>query len=143
MKKYSFLVLLSILSFFVSAQTDEELIKQVVNSAYIEGIQNRGSVEDIRKGFHPAFVMQRFIENDARPLGIEEWITNNEKAKAQNPTAGPRAEGKFLSVDVAGSAAVVKLELYRDGKKTFTDYLSLYKFQEGWRIVAKIYYRQP
>ena len=48
---------------------------------------------------------------------------------------------KFLVVDVTGSAASVKLELHQGDKRIFTDYLSLYKFPDGWKIVGKIYYR--
>jgi hypothetical protein len=125
------------------AQNDEAAIKQVINSAYIDGIQNRGNVEDIRKGFHPGFNMIRLVENDIRPLSIEEWIANNEKAQKENPTPLQKAEGKFISVDITGTNAVVKLELYRANKKMFTDYLVLYKFNEGWRIVSKTYFRHP
>jgi uncharacterized short protein YbdD (DUF466 family) len=125
------------------AQGDEEAVKEVVTSAYVEGIHNRGSVDDIRKGFHPTFNMLRLMENQIKPLGIEEWITNLEKAKKDNPAAPPKTEGKFINVDVTGNNAVVKLELYRENKKIFTDYLVLYKFTEGWRIVSKTYYRHP
>ena len=48
-------------------------------------------------------------------------------------------EANFTQVDVTGSAALVRLELYRNGKHAFTDYLSLYKLSEGWRIVAKTF----
>ncbi|MCZ8217329.1 MAG: nuclear transport factor 2 family protein [Cyclobacteriaceae bacterium] len=124
---------------------EEALIKAVVNSAYVEGIQNSGNVADIRKGFHPSFTMLRVIENDVKPYSIEEWIAAIEKRKAEaKPDAKViRTEANFLSVDVTGTAATVKLELYRDGKKTFTDYIVLYKFTEGWRIVSKTFYRHP
>jgi hypothetical protein len=46
-------------------------------------------------------------------------------------------------VDIEGSAAVVRVEIWRDGAHTFTDYLSLYRFPDGWRIVGKIYYTHP
>ncbi len=46
-------------------------------------------------------------------------------------------------IDITGTAAVVRLELFRDGVHVFTDYLSLYKFSEGWKIVSKIFYRYP
>jgi hypothetical protein len=53
--------------------------------------------------------------------------------KAKKSLASPsRTEGNFISVDVTGTNAVVKLELYRENKKIFTDYLVLYKFVEGW-----------
>jgi hypothetical protein len=125
------------------AQSEEDAIKQVVTSAYIDGIQNNGNVEDIRKGFHPTFTMLRLVENDVKPYPIEEWITAIEKRKKENAPVPPRAEGKFVTVDVTGNAAIVKLDLFRDGKKTFTDYLVLYKFTEGWRIVSKSYFRHP
>lgn len=143
MKNLLILALL-IVSTATQAQTgDEDAIKAVIMSAYIDGIQNRGSADEIRKGFHPSFNMLRLTDNEVKPLPIEEWITNLEKAKKENPTPPARAEAKFISIDVTGNAAVVKLELYRAGKKTFTDYLVLYKFTEGWKIVSKTYYRHP
>jgi hypothetical protein len=142
MKKYLTLLLLSV-CLVASAQTDEEAIKAVVTSAYINGIQNRGSVDDIRKGFSPSFTMLRLMENQIKPLPIEEWIANIEKSKAAIEPAPAKAEGKFINVDVTGNAAVVKLDLYRNNKRTFTDYLVLYKFTEGWRIVSKTYFRHP
>src|SRR5687768_36648 len=128
MNKYLFLLLTLITTVSVAQSSDEDAIKQVVTSAYIEGIQNRGSSENIRQGFHPSFTMLRMIDNQIKPLPIEEWITNIEKSKASNEPAQPKAEGKFVNVDVTGNAAVVKLDLFRNNKKTFTDYLVLYKF---------------
>jgi hypothetical protein len=123
--------------------TEEESIKQVIMSAYVEGIQNGGSVDDIRKGIHPTFTMLRLADNEVKPYPIEEWITAIEKRKKESAPPAPRAEAKFLTTDITGNAAVVKLELYREGKKTFTDYLVLYKFTEGWRIVSKTFFRHP
>lgn len=139
-----FAILFSLISFTVVAQTDEQEVKQVVSSAYIDGIHNNGPVENIRKGFHPSFIMFRLVDNDVKQLPIEEWIKNIETSRTKNPQpAGGKAEGKFVSVTVAGTSANVVLELSRDGKKIFTDHLLLYKFKEGWRIVGKTFYRHP
>lgn len=144
MKNYLTILLLSLCAVVAYSQaSDEDAVKQVVTSAYIEGIQNRGNVEDIKKGFHPSFNMLRLTDNDIKPLPISEWIANIEKAKAANEPAPPKAEGKFVNVDITGNAAVVKLDLFRNNKRTFTDYLVLYKFTEGWRIVSKTYFRHP
>ena len=139
MKKFIFMFFL--MPAVVFAQNDEASIKQVVTSAYIQGIHNRGSVDEIRKGFHPTFNMLRLVDNEIKPLPIEEWIANLEKAKKESTTPPVKTAGKFVNVDVTGNAAVVKLELYRENKKVFTDYLVLYKFAEGWRIVSKTFYR--
>jgi hypothetical protein len=144
MKNGFLIALMSMLFFSASAQADDtEAIKQVVTTAYIEGIQNNGKTEDIRKGFHPTFTMLRLIDNEVKPYPIEEWIAAIEKRRSEGAVSTVRTEGKFINVEITGNAAVVKLELYREGKKTFTDYLVLYKFNEGWRIVSKTYYRHP
>jgi hypothetical protein len=145
MKKYilPFLLLLVAASF---AQTSEEdAVKQVVSSAYVEGIQNNGNSDAIRKGIHPSFNMLRLVDNEIKPLPIEEWIAAIEKRKQEaKPDAKViRTEAKFIFVDITGNAATVKLELTREGKKTFTDYIVLYKFTEGWRIVSKTFFRHP
>jgi hypothetical protein len=143
MKKFLISLFLSV-PFLANAQSsDEDAIRQVITTSYINGIQNGGSSDDIRKGFHPSFNMLRLIDNEVKPLPIEEWITNLEKAKANNTPAPPKAEGKFINIDITGTAAVVKLDLFRGGKRTFTDYLVLYKFAEGWKIVSKTFYRYP
>lgn len=123
------------------AQTDEELVKNTVNKAYVGAIHNGGPIADIRVGFHPSFNMLRLVDNEVKPLPIEEWIASIEKSRSQNTTAPVKTTPNFISVTVAGNSANVVLELLRDGKKVFTDHLLLYKFNEGWRIVSKTYYR--
>ena len=144
MKTFTLLLLATLFQFSLMAQSDEKDVKQVITSAYIDGIHNSGPVENIRKGFHPTFSMLRLMENNVKPLPIEEWIKNIETNRVkQSNTPISKVEGKFISVTVAGTAANAVLEIYRDGKKIFTDNLLLYKFTEGWRIVSKTYYRHP
>lgn len=137
------LIFLSTIFNISIAQSDEEAIQSVITSAYIDGIHNRGNIEDIRKGFHPSFNMLRMVNNEIKPLPIEEWIASIEKAKKENTPPVSQTDGKFIDIDITGNAAVVKLDLFRDTRKIFTDYLVLYKFSEGWRIVSKTFYRHP
>lgn len=143
MKAILTIVTLFITSFAV-AQTDEEAVKATINSAYIGGIHNGGPVEDIRKGFHPSFVMFMLNNNEVKSTTIEEWITNLETSRASNPKPpANKAVAKFTNVVIAGTSASATLELYRGEKRVFTDNLLLYKFNEGWRIVGKNFYRHP
>ncbi|MCD6659666.1 MAG: nuclear transport factor 2 family protein [Lentimicrobium sp.] len=121
---------------------DEAMIKEVINKAYIEGIQNQGNIEDIRNGFHPGFDLLMMRNNSLSKLPIYTWLETIERRKAENPS-GPAAKTsvKFLMIDITGNAAVAKIELHREEKLIFTDYLSLYRFEEGWKIVSKIYYQ--
>ncbi len=139
----NFLLLTFALLFATSgmAQNEMEAVKKVVRSAYVEGIHNNGPIEDIRNGFHPSFSMLRLMENNIEPLPIADWIASIEKRRSENTAQGVRIDGKFVNIDVTGNAATVKLELFRQDKLIFTDYLSLYLFDEGWRIVSKTYYR--
>ena len=54
-----------------------------------------------------------------------------------------RVSVKFLHIDVTGNAAMAKIALIRNGERFYTDYLSFYKFPEGWRLVGKIYQGHP
>lgn len=143
MKKFVFLFALFITVNLAYTQSPEEAVKQVVTSAYIQGIHNNGPIEDIRTGFHPTFAMLRLMDNTVKPLPIEDWIASIEKNRKEGKASTVKTEGKFINVSVNGSAAQVQLELYREGKLIFTDYLLLYHFTEGWRIVSKTYFRHP
>ena len=46
-------------------------------------------------------------------------------------------------MNVTGNTASARVEVYRDGKHTFTDYLLLYKFTDGWKIVSKADHAHP
>lgn len=141
-------ILLTVLSSVFSskvilAQSDSEIIRQLVMNAYVESTQNLGSIDEIRKGFHPSFTMFRQIDNEVKYTTLDEWIVSIEQRRKDAGGKLPRTEGKILSIDITGTSAAVKMELHREGKLIFTDYLGLYKFKEGWRIVSKTYYRHP
>jgi len=62
-------------------------------------------------------------------------------AKEAGRVPSVKTECKFLNIDITGNAAMAKIELHREGKLIFTDYLFLYKFKDSWKIVNKIYFR--
>ncbi|TRX38728.1 nuclear transport factor 2 family protein [Flavobacterium sp. ZT3R18] len=129
---------------FGQTKTEDDAIKAVIESAYVSGIHNGGSIEEIRKGFHPTFKMLSLENNDISSLSLEDWIIrieNGRKQNAGNPTI--KAECEYLSITTSGNAATVVLNLFKNKKKIFTDHMMLYKFSEGWRIVSKAYYRIP
>ncbi len=125
---------------------EQQAVVDVVTSAYVDGIHNFRDPVAIRKGFHPDFEMLILKDGKLEKLPIAKWI---ERIEAQNLKEPPPTDGKrstfaaFPSVEVTGSAAVARVELNRDGRLVFTDYLSLYRFADGWKIVGKIFYRHP
>jgi hypothetical protein len=149
-KNVAFAFLILVWSVNVAAQTgsvsvDEKAIIGVIETAYVDGLQNWGDIEAIRAGFHPSFeLLTKTKDNQIQKLPIGQWIESVETRKAKNPE-GPEKiiTADIIDIDITVDAAAVKLDLIRDDKKIFTDYLLLYKFEEGWRIVGKIYYRIP
>lgn len=134
------LMLIPPLSLRAQGASGEEAIKALVQTAYVDGLMNLGDLEKTRAGFHPDFVLLGVQDGKLTRFPIADWIAAAEKRKAQGQKA-PLVSCKFVQVDVTGNAAVVKLELHREGKHIFTDYLSLYEFPDGWKIVGKIYCR--
>ncbi len=125
---------------------DQEDIKKVIQGAYIEGLHNKGDLQLTKEGFHPGFNLLILKNNMLDKLPIYNWIEYAEMRREKDPA--PPAEDKrtvceYEFIDVTGNSAVAKIKLSKEGKLIFTDYLSLYKFDDGWKIVGKIYYRHP
>lgn len=141
MKTVSLIFLLFCAPYILFAQNEEKAIKKVIQEAYIDAMQNLGDLELARKGFHPEFEMLLFRNGQMSKFHIKDWMERVEHRKANPPLNPPNITGKFIDLEITGTVAVVKLELYRDGNKIFTDYLSLYKFEDGWKMVSKVYYQ--
>ncbi len=135
------LILLFFAAQIVFAQSNDEYlaIKNVIQSAYIDGIHNLGSLEDIEKGFHPDFNLLGLKEDKLTKYAIKDWIESVKKKK-ESGVKPPLTTCEYVSIDITGTAATAKIRLLRDGKLIFTDYLFLYKFSDGWKIVSKIYF---
>ncbi|HUV36760.1 MAG TPA: nuclear transport factor 2 family protein [Patescibacteria group bacterium] len=117
-------------------------IKQVIEDSYVKGVHVDRNVKAIRKGFHPAFNMFILKDNNVSTWSIDHWIDVIETGLKKDPMPPKHETTHEISmIDVTGDAAVAKIEIYRDGKHIFTDYLSLYKLKEGWKIVGKIFCR--
>ncbi|HMM10980.1 MAG TPA: nuclear transport factor 2 family protein [Bacteroidales bacterium] len=126
------------------AQTaDEALIREVIMRSYVEGIHNRNQTENIEKGFHPGFEMLSLNNNLLDKYPIYSWLEQIRKSMQSGQKPGAVTTAEIPLVDVAGNAAIARVELFRDGKHIFTDYMALYRFDEGWKIVSKTYYRIP
>lgn len=140
------LVLLGACLAFVNYSSESEAKAEVtalVESAYINGAFNDLDTESMRKGFHKDFAIFSAKGEDINRYPIADWIASIEKRKAK-PDFDPAKqvwEHKLPQIDITGGSASVKVELQKDGKHVYTDYLSLLKFDSGWKIVAKVYHK--
>lgn len=119
---------------------EEAAIKAVILSAYRDGLCNVGDVELVKKGFHPEFRLLGTRDNALTILPIADWIriTEEKKAAGKFPPQVLVAM-EFPLIDVSGNAAMAKVKFLVGDKHVYTDYLSLFRFAEGWKIVNKIY----
>jgi hypothetical protein len=148
MKNQILIMILLLWTSIISAQVftpEQEMIKEIVQSAYIDGLQNEGDKEKIEAGFHPDFNLLGIGENnDMWQRSIKTWKASSieKREKGTFPLTGDKkVTAEYKSIDITGNAAVVKLFYLVGGKHIYTDYLSLYKFGSDWKIVNKIFHK--
>jgi len=115
---------------------DDDAIRQVVQSAYIEGMHMNAGRAKARAGFHPEFIM--FVRSDdaVRRVTIEEWI-GRLPPEGTTPQHTPTAQIAVLSRE--GNTAAARAEVYFDDRHVFTDFFLLYNVGGSWRIVGKTF----
>jgi hypothetical protein len=152
MKKTILLIAILFTSFsFLAAQdntdAEKEAIKKVIQSAYVDGLQNNGDLEAVDAGFHPAFQLIGIGRGESMwSYPIYNWKDDVKRGKEAGKFPKKEEEKvtvKFPMIDVSGTAAVAKLEFYVGQKLVYIDYMSLYKFEDNWKIVNKIFYKLP
>jgi len=122
------------------ANNDIELIKNVIEEAYIDGIHTSQDESKVRNGFHEDFIMYVKKENSVTKVGISEWLERVEVLKEKNPDLWSKeTTTKSINVDVGGYAAVAKLDVYKGDTYFSTDFMLLYKLDDGWKIVSKVF----
>ena len=142
---FSILVFL-VIGFDLKGQTNDSLaIANIIQSAYVEGLQNEGDSVKIDAGFHSQFQMIRRVENDSLMLyPIYEWRKRAIEAKESGYLPRPKSKEvslEFVFIDISGDAAVAKVKYFEGKTHTYTDYITLYKFDEDWKIVSKAFYK--
>ena len=120
----------------VEAGSDEDAIKDVVTKAYVEGIHTHRDLAAVEAGFHPDFAMHVLHDGQLIKASLEMWL----ERLALDGTPNPKTiDSKFLAVDVTGDTGTTKLEIHEDGVHIYTDYFGLYRFEDGWKIVNKLF----
>jgi hypothetical protein len=126
-------------------EKDKEAIKNVIQTAYVDGLQNEGDTLKIDSGIHPDFNLLGIgKDNSMWAYSITDWKANVVKKlkEGELPKSGDDfVTVKFTNIDITGTAAVAKIEFYVGENLTYVDYIALYKFDEGWKMINKIFYK--
>jgi len=140
------IVMFSTIALFAQdVESEKKAIKNVIQTAYVDGLQNEGDAEKIDSGIHPDFDLLGIGKNNSMwKYSITDWkakVINKREAGKLPPAEDKKVTIKFVSIDITGTAAVAKIEFYVGKKLTYIDYISLYKFENGWKMVNKIFYK--
>lgn len=120
------------------AQNKEEAgVRQALNY-YIQG-HVTGDGENFRKAFHTEAKLFWIREGQFTQRTSAEFI-----AGASSKPAADEAERKrsIESIDITGNAAIAKIVLDYPTVR-FTDYMSLLKIGDEWKIVNKTFVAEP
>ena len=136
-------LLVPLLTLFVipqssSAQSVAEAypaIAQTVNY-YLEGGTNN-DFDTLKKAFHETATMKYMRDGAYNEVNALDFFERGMK-----PGPPQNRKTRIVSIDVAGDAAFAKLEIEYP-TFTFVDYMHLLHVDGEWKIVSKIFYRQP
>ena len=142
-KRIAALALVCLLAVPFAFADDDAAIKEVVDRAYVHGVHIDADPDKMRSGMHDSFVMLVRNANAVTSLTRDAWIARIEASKAQaKPDAPkPKTTAEIDVLDRSGDTAIARVKLFRDGKQIFTDYISLYRFESGWKLVGKVFHR--
>lgn len=112
-------------------------IEDLIEARYLAGFSRGFSGESIRKGFHDAFRMVTWWENQLTTKDRETWIAKLESHGGSTPEHRAKWSWRVTDIELAGDAAMARIELAHDGHLMFTDFFLLYRVQSGWQVVEK------
>lgn len=145
MKKFAVLSLviaaalgLVTVSFRAAAVQSDNAAARVPLDNYIQG-HATGNGDFMRKAFHPEAKVMAFRDGKLTNMTAEEFASRfNGKPAADEAQRKRHIE----SVEITGNAGVGKIVLDYPTVK-FTDYMSLLKVGDEWKIVNKVFYAEP
>lgn len=115
-------------------------IRQAIVKGYIHGIHGSRNKKDIMQGFHESFKMFVYKDDELISVSIDQWIENLEVMHQENPKLwNKETHYSILQIDKKGNSASAKVEVYKGDTYFSTDYMLLYRFEAGWKIVSKVF----
>jgi Putative lumazine-binding len=115
---------------------DVEAVERVVWT-YLDGLYE-GDTAKLAKAFHEVSHLYSLEEGGVSDLPRADWFKLVE-SRASAKARGLKRTDRIVSIDFSGpETAFVKLECSIH-PRYFTDYLTLLKLAQGWRVVSKTF----
>ncbi len=113
-------------------------IQAAVFKSYIHPVYYDSSLEDLKDGIHEEFNMYVLHNNKFSKRSRDQWVEKLRNVRNSNRSSSNYTY-KFDQVDFEGQTAFVKLIMLEKGEKKFIDYLCLYKFNQDWKVMTKLF----
>ena len=122
-----------LLTYTSSAQADEQGVRACLNN-YMSGEGDK-----VEKAFHPSATM-KYIDvqsKEFKDVPIADYI-----ARVKANTNKMERKIEIVSLNIEGDAAQAKIRI-ETSQAILYDYMNLLKIGNEWKIVSKIFSRQP
>ena len=139
------MLLLPVLAWAQSGGGEEDAVENVVVNGYIKAIYLLGDTGMIRKNWHEDCDIVYFEPKSRTLIKVPAAQYFVDHFAKQPGPLNEHISYDFTGIQVTGYAAVATVEIFNEDRSQhiYTDYLSLYKFPDGWRIVSKTFYAYP
>lgn len=115
---------------------DVAAVEKVVTT-YLDGLYE-GDTEKLGQAFHEVSHLYSMHEGGVADLPREKWFEMVKSRPSAKSKGLPRAD-RVVSIDFSGpETAFVKVECALH-PRYFTDYLTLLKLKDGWKVVSKTF----
>ncbi len=133
-------VILPLVSMQTATSSDEQAIRRVLREAYVQGMYVQHDEALLRSGLAPTFVMQVCWDGKLSRRTLDEWLV---QLKLDGTPTTKKMDAEIDVLEVTGVTAVARVDLHVDGWHKHTDYFGLYRTNEGWKMVTKMFHAWP
>lgn len=138
---FLFISFLTVNGYTQTENDEKKAIKSIIQEAYIGGAFNDEDTGAMKRGFHESFTVQTQHDNRFTVLPLAKWMKELDGWKSEREDWNNRTSAEITVLGIEGKAAVARVELYMNKEHEYTDFLSLYKFEDDWKITNKIFSR--
>ena len=122
--------------------SDEQEIRRVITDYYFEG-GRAGDSSRVRQAFDISRAHMFYVQGDTLvDVPIPEYVRRAGENGARRGFRPDTNLRRIVMVDIAGKAAVAKLEIHTPSV-LLVDYMTLLKVRGRWQVMNKIFDRLP
>lgn len=111
-------------------------VQGVIESAYVTGVFITRDSNAVRRGFHPRFILSVLQSDTVLVVPLDAWLA---RLRLDGRRTSDQVQHTIDHISITANTAHVTMRLSINGRHVYTDYMGLYRFPEGWRIVSKIF----